>query len=360
MPRQKPHLLIAGGGSGGHVFPGLAVAEEMAARGWRVSWIGRPEGMERELVTARGLPYHELPARPLVGHGAAARLSAVATLVRSALAARRLLRRQRARAVLGTGGYVSAPAVIGARLAGRPAVLLEPNAVPGAANRLLSRFATAAAVAWPETGAGLACAARVTGVPIRRGFAGMAEIAPAERRRVLVLGGSQGALELNRIVPPALGALAAGGMRLSVRHQTGSAHLESTRETWAELDRAELEVEVVPFVDDVAGALAAADLVISRAGAVTLAEISAAGRPALLIPYGYAGGHQADNAARLERAGGARVLTPEESTPEGCAAALESLLVDATTLDAMGAALRRLARPRAAAAVAELIEEVAA
>ena len=146
-----------------------------------------------------------------MGHGLGSRLVALTTLGRSALTARRTLKREACRAVLGTGGYVSAPAGIGARLAGLPAVLLEPNAVPGAANRLLSRFAHTAAVAWQETAARLVCPSRVTGVPIRRGFAGMAEIAPGERRRVLVLGGSQGALELNRIVPPAHhGKLTAG------------------------------------------------------------------------------------------------------------------------------------------------------
>lgn len=359
MSSEKPHLFIAGGGSGGHVFPGLAVAEEMAARGWRVTWVGRPEGMERQIVTARGMPYRALAARPLVGHGLGARLAGVAVLGRSALAARRLVRRERGRAVLGTGGYVAAPAVIGARLAGRPTVLLEPNAVPGAANRLLSRFADTAAVAWQETAARLVCPARVTGVPIRRGFAGMKEIAPAARRRVLVLGGSQGALELNRIVPPAIAELAAGGMELTVRHQTGAAHLESAGEAWAAWSHDGLEVEVVPFVEDVAAALAAVDLVISRAGAITLAEISASGRPALLIPYGFAGGHQADNAARLEAAGGARVLRSEETNADGCATVLAELLADGEALRVMGRALRDLARPAAAAAVADLVEEVA-
>ena len=360
MSTPRPHLFIAGGGSGGHVFPGLAVAEELAARGWRVSWIGRPEGMERRLVSERGIPYRALAARPLVGHGALARGRALATLGRSALAARRLLRRERAAAVLGTGGYVSAPGVLGACLAGRPAVLLEPNAVAGAANRMLARFARAAAVAWPETADGLACPARPTGVPVRRAFGELPVAEPAPRRRLLILGGSQGARQINQIVPPALARLAAAGIELAVRHQTGAAHLEAARRAWDGLAAGGLELEVVPFLDDVAAALGEADLVVSRAGAVTLAEISAAGRPALLIPYGYAGGHQADNAARLASAGGARVLAPEEATPEGCAAALAPLLRDARRLREMGAALRRIARPRAAAAVAELLEEVVA
>jgi UDP-N-acetylglucosamine--N-acetylmuramyl-(pentapeptide) pyrophosphoryl-undecaprenol N-acetylglucosamine transferase len=360
LSSQKPHLFIAGGGSGGHVFPGLAVAAEMAARGWRVSWIGRPEGMERELVTGRGLAYSGLAARPLVGRGPLSRLTAVATLARSALAARRLVRHEVGRAVLGTGGYVSAPAVVGARLAGRPTVLLEPNAVAGAANRLLSRFTSAAAVAWPESAAGLHCPTRVTGVPIRRDVAGLAEVAPAEPRRVLILGGSQGAAELNRIVPPALARLAASGLTLAVRHQTGTAHLESAREGWAGLGGDGLELELVPFVDDVAAAFGKADLVISRAGAITLAELAAARRPALLIPYGFAGGHQADNAARLEAAGGARVLRGEQCSVDGCAAALADLLQDGEALRAMGRALGRLARPAAASAVADLVEEVTA
>ena len=139
-------------------------------------------------------------------------------------------------------------------------------------------------MAWPETAARLACPARLTGVPVRRGFAGMAPIAPAERRRLLVLGGSQGARELNRILPPALAGLAAEGMRLAVLHQTGAAHLEATRQAWEPLAREGLEVEVLSFVDDVAAALGEADLVVSRAGAITLAEICAAGRPALLVP----------------------------------------------------------------------------
>jgi UDP-N-acetylglucosamine--N-acetylmuramyl-(pentapeptide) pyrophosphoryl-undecaprenol N-acetylglucosamine transferase len=357
---DRPHLFIAGGGSGGHVFPGLAVAEEMVARGWRVSWIGRPDGMERRLVTEQGLPYRGLAARPLVGHGLGARLAAIATLGRSALAARRLLRREAGRAVLGTGGYVSAPAVVGSRLAGRPAVLLEPNAEPGAANRLLARFVRVAAVAWQETAGRLACPTRLTGVPIRRGFSGIADMAPAARRRVLVLGGSQGARQLNRLVPAALARLAAGGMALAVRHQTGAVHLQPARQAWAALGCENLQLDVLPFVDDVAAALAEADLVISRAGAVTLAEICASGRPALLLPYGFAGGHQAANAAPLAAAGGARLLRPEEGDVEGCAAVLSELLADPEALRAMGRAMRRLARPTAAAAVADLVEEVAA
>ncbi len=360
MSHSQRHLFIAGGGTGGHVFPGLAVAAELARRGWQVSWIGRPAGMEHDLVGSRGVAYHGIAARPLLGRGAAARLAALATLGRSALTARRLLRREEARAVLGTGGYVSAPAVVGARLAGRPAILLEPNAVPGSANRLLSRLARAAAVAWPETGAALACPIRVTGVPVGEEFSRLSDVDPAARRRVLVLGGSQGARQINELVPAAVAALAGRGVDLRILHQCGRSHLETTRRRWAELGLAGVEVEVVAFLDDVAAALSGADLVISRAGAITLAEICAAGRPALLIPYGHAGGHQADNAARLAAAGGGVVLAAQQANPDGCAAALAELLADVDGLRSMGRAARRLARPRAAAAIADLIEEAAA
>ncbi len=353
-------LVVAGGGSGGHVFPGLAVADELERRGWRVSWMGRPEGMERRLVSGRGMEYEAVVARPLVGRGAAGRLRALATVGRSALGARRLLRRRGARAVLGTGGYVSAPAVVGAWLARRPAVLLEPNAEAGTANRLLSRFARAAAVGWQQSAAGLACAARVTGVPVRAAFWQLPEVVPAARRRLLVLGGSQGAAQINELVPPAVARLAAGGMRLRVVHQVGAAHLASARQAWRAAGGEGVEFELVEFLDDVPRAMAGADAVVSRAGAVTLAEICAAGRPALLVPYGFAGGHQARNAAPLVAAGGARALAGEAATPEACAAELERMLGDAAGLVAMGRALRGLARPEAASRIADLVEEVAA
>ena len=161
------HVLLAGGGSGGHIFPALAVGEELTARGWRVSFAGAPEGMEARLVPERGVPFHGLPARALVGRGPLAKVGSLATLGRSAFAASGLIRRIGAHVVLGTGGYASAPAVIGARLAGRPVLLLEPNAHAGVANRWASRWASGAAVGWREAIADLKCPAWVTGVPVR-------------------------------------------------------------------------------------------------------------------------------------------------------------------------------------------------
>ncbi|MEE8137354.1 MAG: undecaprenyldiphospho-muramoylpentapeptide beta-N-acetylglucosaminyltransferase [Thermoanaerobaculia bacterium] len=353
------HAVLAGGGTGGHVFPALAVADELAARGWRVSWIGRNEGMERRIVEGRGLPYHALPALAVVGRGPIKKAAALATLARSALKARRLMVRLQARVVLGTGGYVSAPTVVGARLARRPALLMEPNVEAGAANRWLSRWARGAAVAFPEAAAGLRCPVRHTGVPVHRGFFQVEPDLPASGpARLLVLGGSQGARQLNQILPLALEAAVPRLPDLEVLHQVGEGHVEETRAAYAARRLGTAQVEIQPFLEDVAAAMGWSHLVVSRAGAVTLAEICAAGRAALLVPLELAGGHQRKNAERLLAAGGAEILW-QETTPETFAKVLTKLLADRRRLEAMGRALRRLARPQAAQEIADLLIETA-
>ncbi len=356
---SRGHVVIAGGGTGGHVFPGLAVAEVLRARGWTVSWMGRETGLERRLVGERDLPYDAVPALPWIGRGPLARLSAAALTGRAVLRAARRLRRRRARLVLGTGGYVSVPAVLGARCVRRPVVLLEPNARAGAANRWLSRRARSAATAWPETAADLACPARVTGVPVRGAFFDVPDaVAPSGRVSLLVLGGSQGAREVNRLVPRALRRLPSTALPLTVVHQCGADHLEETRAAWSEIAADGLTAEVAPFIAEMTAAMAAADLVVSRAGAITLAEICAAGRAAVLLPLDLAGGHQEDNARQLTAAGAAVTLIAP--TADDLAGPLGALLADRPRLQAMGRAARALARPDAAAAIADLIEEVAA
>jgi len=385
--REARHALLAGGGTGGHVFPALAVAEELLARGWRVSFAGTASGLEARLVPERGIDFHVLPARPLLGRGPAARALALATLARSAVSAAGLIRRLGVTAVLGTGGYASAPAVVGGRLTRRPVLLLEPNARAGVANRWLSRWATAAAVGYEETALGLKCPATVTGVPVRAEFFSVPELSrnatgdisrsssPAEpgtseasaalgatrasRASLLVLGGSQGARQINRALPAAAALLLAGMPELRIVHQAGARHLDETRAAYAAAGASPRQVQVVAFVDDVAGAMAACSLLVSRAGAITVAEICAAGRAALLAPLAIAKGHQQDNARLLAAAGGAEVLALPDLEPAPLAARLGALLGDGPRLAAMGRAARALARPDAAAAIAGLLEELA-
>ncbi len=368
-PVDGLHVLLAGGGSGGHVFPALAVASALQKRGGRATFVGSPHGFEAKLVPERNIPFHALPAKPVLGRGLLDKARAGVTLASSAWRARGLAKELRPDAVLGTGGYASAAPVLGARLAGSPVVLLEPNADPGSANRALSRFAEGACVAFAEAGARLRCRTWTTGVPVREElFAIASQLPPGPELRVLVLGGSQGSLQLNGLVPAAVGKLTLpAGASLRVVHQCGKAHVEATRAAWQAAGVAVgpgERVEVLPFVDDVPGALAAAHLVVSRAGAITLAELCAAGRPSILVPLTIAAGHQQSNAEAMERAGAARVLAGEAATPERLAAVLSELLAGAAdapfaTLQRMADAARGLARPGAADAIVDRLAEVA-
>ncbi len=287
------------------------------------------------------------------------------TLFGSALAARSLVRRLPAQVVVGTGGYVSAPAVLGGRLASRPVLLFEPNAEPGMANRWLSRLATEAAVAYPETGEHFRCPVRLTGVPVREEFFRIPrELPTSGPMRLLVLGGSQGAQQLNETVPRALGRLWASGhlpsRGLEIVHQAGGGKLEATRASYAAEDLGEIGVEILPFLDDVAAAMASSHLLISRAGAITLAEICAAGRPSLLVPLAVAaGGHQVANARRLHQAGAAHALLPKAAGAEEMAEILGRLVGNPPELEQMAAAAGQLGRATAAADLAHRVEALA-
>ena len=365
------HVLLAGGGTGGHVFPALAVASALQKRGGRATFVGSPHGFEARLVPERGIPFHALPAKPVLGRGPIDKALAALTLARSAWKARGLAKELRPDAVLGTGGYASAAPVLGARLAGKPVVLLEPNAEPGVANRMLSRYAEGACVAFVEAGGGLRCRTWTTGVPVREELFAIPSRLPAgPELRLLVLGGSQGSRQLNELVPAAVGKLPVpADVTLRVVHQCGKAHVESTRAAWEALGLDELQlgdrVDVVPFIDDVPATLASSHLVVSRAGAITLAELCAAGRPSILVPLAIAAGHQQGNAEALERAGAARVLAGTDATPERLTAVLGELIeargTDATftTLQRMADAARGLARPGAADAIVDRLSEVA-
>jgi UDP-N-acetylglucosamine--N-acetylmuramyl-(pentapeptide) pyrophosphoryl-undecaprenol N-acetylglucosamine transferase len=339
----------------------LAVGAVLAERGWRVSFAGSARGLEARLVPARGVEFFALPARPVLGRGPLAKLGAGWTLGRSALKARSLIRRLGVDVVAGTGGYASVPAVCGGRLARKPLVLIEPNAHAGAANRFLSRWARAAAVGYASAVDDLRCPALITGVPVRAEFFDVPApaLSPAAPR-LLVLGGSQGARRVNEVVPAAIARLAPRLAGLKVLHQAGERHLEATREAYRAvgLEDGAGVVEIVAFLDDVAGALRDAQLVLSRAGAIATAEICAAGRASVLLPLRIAAGHQVENARLLEERGAA-LQANEEEGGEALAAAVAGLFAEADRLRRMGEAARALSRPAAAVDIADLIEHVA-
>lgn len=346
---RPPHILLAGGGSGGHIFPALAVGEELVNRGVRVSFAGSPSGMEAEIVPARGLQFFPLAASAWVGRGLGQRLRTLGTLAGSTIAARGLVRREKVDLTLGTGGYVSVPAALGTRLARRPIVVLEPNAVAGTANRLVARFARGACVA-PAARPELACELWETGVPVRSSFLGGPVPLPATGPiRLLILGGSLGSHELNVATPQAVMEADRLGA-VEVLHQSGRGHGAEVVSLWA---KAGHRAQVVEFVEDVAQALRTCHLVISRAGAITLAEIAAIGRGAVLVPLAAAGNHQGHNARERERLGAAVVVEGGTGLAQRLAAALQHLLADRAALEALALSASALARPDAAAFIAD-------
>jgi len=341
------------GGTGGHVFPGLAVAEELRAAGWDVVWMGARTGMETRLVPARGYRMAYVRAAALRGKGPlAALLLPVNLLVGFAQAARAIFR-LRPDVVLGMGGYVAFPGGMMASLLARPLAVHEQNAIAGLTNRVLAAVADKAMTAFPDALKG----AEWTGNPVRREIAAMA---PPEERfagrggplRLLVVGGSLGAQALNECVPRALALLEP---RPAVVHQSGEKHLEPLR---AHYRAAGVEGELVAFIDDMARRYAEADLVICRAGAITVAELSAGGVASVLVPFPHAvDDHQSANARFLSEQGAALLLPQAELTSEKLAATLRAL--DRPRLLEMARRARGLGKPDAARRVAARCMEIA-
>lgn len=351
------NVLIMAGGTGGHVFPALACAREFQARGYSVHWLGTPRGIENELVPQAGLPLHRIEMSGLRGKGLLSLAKAPLLLVRALWQARRVLRELRPVCVLGMGGFVTGPGGWAARLAGVPLVIHEQNAVAGTANRALAPFAARVCEAFPDTFTASA-RRRTTGNPVRAElFRAAPRQGPAGRPvRLLVLGGSLGAEPLNKLLPAAL-AQVPGERRPEVRHQAGRQHAEVTRARYAE---AGVAAEVLPFIRDMAAAYTWADLVICRAGALTVSELAAAGLPAFLVPLPHAiDDHQTRNAEYLAGAGAAVLLPQHATDATALAAQLTEVLMHSEKLEAMGAAARRLAKPEATREVVDICLEVA-
>lgn len=346
-------ILIMAGGTGGHIFPGLAVADEMRAAGWNVVWMGARGGMEERLVPSRGYQAAWIRARAARGKGLLQKLLLPANLLFSFWESARHIRRIKPDVVLGLGGYVAFPGGMMASLLNRPLALHEQNAIAGLANRVLSGVCDKVMVAFPDALKG----AEWTGNPVRSEIAALA--APAERfagrggpLRILVVGGSLGAQALNEALPKAIPLLAE---KPRVVHQSGEKHLEALKSHYRD---AGVDGELVAFIDDMARRYAEADLVICRAGAVTIAELSAGGLASVLVPFPYAvDDHQTANARFLADRGAAVLLPQKDLTPERLAQLIQSL--DRNKLLEMAKKARALGKPDAARLVAQRCMEIA-
>jgi UDP-N-acetylglucosamine--N-acetylmuramyl-(pentapeptide) pyrophosphoryl-undecaprenol N-acetylglucosamine transferase len=357
-----PHLVVMAAGTGGHVIPGLAVAQEMQHRGWTVSWLGTREGMENRLVAGTGIAIDAIGFAGLRGKGALHAIGGALRLLGSFGECLSILRRRGASAVLGMGGYVCIPGGLMAWLLRRPLMLVNADASLLLSNKALLPVAARVAFGFDGAAAARTRRAVVTGNPVRTEIEALPP--PAERfagrsgaLRLLVVGGSLGARVLNETLPRAL-ALIGADRRPRVVHQCGALNRDAVREAYGAAGVGE-GVEVVPFIDDMAARLAACDVIVCRAGAVTVSELCAAGVAAVLVPLIVSTtSHQRDNAQFMAQHGAALHLPQAEMTPERLAELLQHL--DRDALLAMAEKARSLGRPRAAARVADEIERLVA
>ena len=347
--------MIMAGGTGGHIFPGLAVAELLRARNWRVVWLGNPKGMEASLVPQRGIEMKAVNFGGLRGKGLLTQLLLPLNLLRAFWQSLRAVRQAKPAVVLGLGGYITFPGGMMAVLLGKPLVLHEQNSVAGLANKVLARVADRIMVAFP----GALSQGRWCGNPVS---AAIAAVEPPEQRyahrsgrlRVMVVGGSLGAQVFNQVLPNAFG-LMQPELRPQILHQAGKANIEELRATYL---TAAVDAQAVAFIDDMAAAYREADVVIARAGAMTVSEIACVGVASILVPFPHAvDDHQTGNARFLSEPGAAILIQQRDLTPSGLAALLTQL--DRRALAAMAAKARALGKPDAAQAVADVCESVA-
>lgn len=355
-------ILIAGGGTGGHIFPALAVARELVARhGSEILFVGTERGLETRLVPQAGFPLHLIRVGPLNNVSFATRLRTLADIPASLFACRRLIREYKPGVVLGIGGYASGPGVAAALFSGTPTMLFEPNAMPGLANRLVGKRVQAAAVNFPAATRWFRNA-EVTGIPVRPGFFGL-EAPPADAPpHLLVFGGSQGARLFNQTMPKIVAALLEAVPGLTILHQCGAKHVEPTQAAFKASGADPRRWQVSAFLDDMPARFAKAHLVMSRSGASTVAELAAASKPSLLVPFAAAADdHQRRNAEEMAKAGASVMLVESDlATPDKLLAALKELLASPQRLAEMAAAAKTQAHPGAAERIADKLAELAA
>ncbi len=360
---RQPLVLMMAGGTGGHVYPALAVASELLSRGYRVEWVGTRRGLENRVVPAAGINLHYLPVRGVRGKGLLDKVTGIVFLLLASLKALWLVLRGAPRCVVGMGGYVAGPAGVAAWLWRKPLLIHEQNAIAGTTNRLLAPLADRVVAGFPGAFHGDRKFS-VLGNPVRAELIEAAATATydyAGQRplRLLVLGGSLGAQPINEVVPGAVSAVMAGSesTQLEVWHQCGEAHLEGVRQRYGELLSG--PVRVAPFIEDMAAAYCWADLVLCRAGALTVSELAVMGRPAILVPLPHAiDDHQTANAHVLSDVGGAILLRQSDMNEDYVAHALRGYLANPPRLSAMAQATVTAARPAATGAVCDCCEEL--
>lgn len=351
-------ILIAGGGTGGHIIPALAVARELKDRhNAEVLLVGTVRGLESRLVPEAGFPLRLIDVGPLKSVSLATRLRTLARLPASIFACKRLIREFQPRAVLGVGGYASGPAMLAALWLKIPTMIYEPNAMPGLANRLVGRRAACAAINFPAAARWFRNA-EVTGVPVRPEFFSLPE--PAGPPHLLIFGGSLGARIFNTNLPRLMPALLCAVPGLTVLHQCGERHAAATLEAYQASGADASRWQVRPFLSNMAAEFARAHLILSRSGATTVAEEAAAGKPAVLVPFAAAtDDHQRRNAEAMVHAGAAVMLDEiDMEIPERLLAALTGILNDPMRLAAMSAAARSQAHEGAAARIADRLAEL--
>ena len=350
-------ILFAGGGTGGHIFMAVALAERlrMTQPDTRFLFVGTRRGLEKRILTPLGYEWTTIDIGGLNRVGAVQKLVTLFKLPGSLLDSRSILKKFAPSLLVGLGGYASGPLALAAGWLKIPILLIEPNVEPGMANRLLGRWARRVAVAFPETARRFGSKARLTGIPVRDEFHGIrAPIRQDGPLRLLVFGGSQGSRPLNLLVPQALALLPRG--EFEVTHQTGPRDLGNVEEIYRQ---SEVAADVRSFLDDMPSRFAGTDLVLSRSGASTVAELAASGRPSLLIPFPLASDdHQRKNALALARRGASLMLEQSQTGPEQLAQALRALAQDRQALQKMSDAARQLAQPESIDKILDVIREM--
>ena len=349
--------ILAGGGTGGHVIPALAIAQQLQKDyAGEALFIGTARGIENRLVPAAGFPLRLVQVGALNRVSLKTRLKTIFDLPRAVWDSRRILSEFRPDIVIGVGGYASGPAMLAALLSRVPTLVFEPNFVPGFANRLVAPLVSGAAVHFAETGRYFR-RCEVTGVPVREAFFQIANEHPVNTKTLLVFGGSQGAHAINQVVMDSVADLRQRVPGIHIVHQTGERDYNDAQAAYANLGDS---VEAYRFIDDMPGLFASADLLVCRSGASTVAEVTAAGKPAVFVPFPRAADdHQKRNAEALERAGAAVMLEESKLTRESLVEAISTLLGDPSRLERMGDAARKLSHPNAARDIAAMAARLA-